>query len=165
MNVGTPKGRDDSRIRSLTFADFEQKLKAVSNAGQHLTIELQADYTSKNPNSYGVSWGPMIKALTFRTSISRQATARAGGLVRPHVWALGKRSSKNNIHKSEFRWRSLSSYSSQVKSIAPSQKIQAQGSLTGPSRPHNPPSWCEIWIDPSLQLCRSASRKAGWFRM
>ena len=85
MNVGTPKGRDDSRIRSLTFANLEQKLKAVSNAGQHSTIKSQADCTSKNPNSYGVSWGPMIKALTFRTSISRQATARAERLIRPHV--------------------------------------------------------------------------------
>lgn len=33
--------------------------------------------TSKKPNSYGVSWGPMMRALTFRTSMSRQATARA----------------------------------------------------------------------------------------
>lgn len=33
--------------------------------------------TSKNPNSYGVSWGPTIKAFTLRTSMSRHATASA----------------------------------------------------------------------------------------
>jgi hypothetical protein len=32
---------------------------------------------SKNPNSYGVSGGPIMIAFTLRTSTSRQATARA----------------------------------------------------------------------------------------
>jgi hypothetical protein len=76
--------------------------------------------TSKKPNSYGVSCGPMISALTFRTSVSRQATARAKTgrhllvsrvFLKPNQISAGvERLASLNLQRSEFFWMSQSSY-------------------------------------------------------
>lgn len=55
---------------NCTFCQY-----AVSNSHR------KGPVTSKNPNSYGVSGGPMIIAFTFLTSTSRQATAMAGNTL------------------------------------------------------------------------------------
>ena len=55
--------------------------KLFTNISTRDTASTARKHTSKKPNSYGVSGGPMIRALTCRTSMSRQATASAIGIV------------------------------------------------------------------------------------
>ena len=62
-------GRTPSKSKCELSCSIQPTLRST---GVHETF-----LTSKKPNSYGVSGGPTIRALTFRTSTSRQATAMA----------------------------------------------------------------------------------------
>ncbi len=61
-----------------TFGKLDGELEEITiRIVDVLGLGARASLTSKKPNSYGVSGGPMIRALTFRTSTSLHATARA----------------------------------------------------------------------------------------